>query len=327
MIQNNMIVEDLIVRRRHILGIDGMKRSDFMSILKNAQDLETISSRDIKKVPTLRGRNIINLFLESSTRTRVSFELAAKRLSADAINISGTGSSVTKGESLLDTGRTLQAMSPDIIVVRHDKSGAAKFLAKFLPNVAIINAGDGTQEHPTQALLDFLTITNRIGTIPSGITVAIVGDILHSRVARSNIYAHLLMGNNVRLVGPPPLVPLELEDSFNSSKVKIFHDLNEGIKEVEVIMALRIQRERIKGSFIPCLDEYSRNYGLSLRRIKELAPDSLILHPGPINRGVEISSDLADATQSLITDQVASGVAVRMACLIHAVTKLEELSL
>lgn len=301
---------------RHLLGIAGLSLTDLVLLIQNAELMCEVLQRDIKKVPTLRGRSVINAFLEPSTRTRVSFELAAKRLSADAVNISASGSSISKGESLLDTAHTLQAMVPDVLVVRHECSGAPHFLARFLPNTAIINGGDGTHEHPTQALLDMLTLKQHFSEMPTGRIIAIVGDVVHSRVARSNILAHLLLGNEVRLVGPPTLVPKELERSYGvGAKVKVFHRLAEGVFGADVIMCLRMQKERMIGHFVPDLDEYSRNYGISSRVLKNNAPTAVIMHPGPLNRGVEITTEVADSSASLITNQVTSGIAVRMAAL------------
>lgn len=303
---------------RSLLGIAGLSREDLVFLIQNAEQMAEVLQRDIRKVPTLRGRTVINAFLEPSTRTRVSFEIAAKRLSADAINISASGSSMSKGETLFDTISTLQAMVPDVVVLRHEASGAAHFLAKALPDVAIVNGGDGMHEHPTQALLDVLTLKQHYGSLPQdGRIVAIIGDVLHSRVARSNVLAHLLLGNKVRLVGPPTLVPKELESSFGDDKssVEVHHELSRGIYGADVVMCLRMQKERMHGHFVPDLDEYSRNYGISQRVLKNYAPDAVVMHPGPMNRGVEITTDVADSSKSLITNQVTSGIAVRMAVL------------
>jgi aspartate carbamoyltransferase catalytic subunit len=302
---------------RHLLGIADLSKDQLLFLLRNAEQMAEVLSRTIKKVPTLRGRSVINTFLEPSTRTRVSFELAAKRLSADAINVSASGSSISKGETLLDMAHTLEAMAPDVLVIRHECSGAPHFLAKNLTNTAVVNGGDGTHEHPTQALLDTLTLKEYFKKTPENLTIAIVGDILHSRVARSNILAHQLLGNKINLVGPPTLVPFALAHSFFSSKtpVKIFHTLQEGIKGADVILCLRMQQERMVGHFVPDLDEYSRNYGISSAVLKKNAPHAVIMHPGPLNRGVEITSDVADSSQALITNQVTNGIAVRMAVL------------
>ena len=301
---------------RHLLGIAGLSLDDLLLLIQNAEQMCEVLQRDIKKVPTLRGRSVINAFLEPSTRTRVSFELAAKRLSADAVNISASESSISKGESLLDTAHTLQAMMPDVLVIRHECSGAPHFLARLLPHTAIVNGGDGMHEHPTQALLDVLTLKQHFSEIPTGRIIAIVGDVVHSRVARSNILAHLLLGNEVRLVGPPTLVPKEFELSYGvGSRVKVFHTLAEGVFGADVIMCLRMQRERMSGHFVPDLDEYSRNYGISSKVLANYAPEAVIMHPGPLNRGVEITTDVADSAASLITNQVTSGIAVRMAAL------------
>jgi aspartate carbamoyltransferase catalytic subunit len=303
----------------HLLGIEHFTKERLLSLLDNAASLLEIGEREIKKVPTLRGKTVINLFLEPSTRTRTSFEIAAKRLSADAINISESGSSAKKGETLLDTAKTLEAMSPDIIVVRHKESGASKFLAKYLKDAAIVNAGDGMNEHPSQALLDCLTIKKQFGSL-SGLTVAIVGDVRHSRVARSNLFAHALLGSKVRLVGPPTLVPNEFQTLFKDT-VTVHRSLDEGIEGADVIICLRIQLERQAGFFIPSLDEYSRWYCLTRSKVEALASKALVMHPGPVNRGVEISSDLLDTEQCVVSYQVKSGVAVRMAILLDAVVK------
>jgi aspartate carbamoyltransferase catalytic subunit len=303
--------------RLHLLGIEGLTRQDFETLLGNARAMVEISERDIKKVPTLRGRTIINLFLEPSTRTRTSFELAGKRLSADVLNISESGSSVKKGETLLDTARTLEAMAPDILVVRHGASGAPHLLAKYLKNTSVVNAGDGTHEHPTQALLDCLSLTRHFKEIPRGKTIAIVGDVRHSRVARSAIFAHHLLGNSIRLVGPPTFVPKEFADprAFGG-KVTVHHDLGSGLSGVDVVMCLRIQMERMASHFIPTLDEYASGFGISESILRRYAPDCVVLHPGPMNRGVEITSEVADGPRSLIGLQVNSGVAARMAVLV-----------
>lgn len=303
--------------RAHLLGIEGMRVEDLQTLLENSATMLEVSDRVIKKVPTLRGRTVINLFMEPSTRTRTSFELAGKRLSADVVNISESASSTKKGESLLDTAITLQSMSPDILVVRHSASGAPHLLAKYLSSTSVVNAGDGLHEHPSQALLDCLTLMRHFGEIPRGKTVAIVGDVVHSRVARSNILALNLLGNTVRLVGPPTLVPSMLaHPRCFGDRVTVHHSLREGIAGADVVMCLRLQRERMSRFYIPSLEEYSRHYGVSERLLRTYAPDAVVLHPGPMNRGVEIDSDVADGDRSLVTLQVKSGLAVRMAILV-----------
>ncbi len=309
---------------KHLLGIENLTRDELLSYLNNAKSFVEVGTRDLKKVPALRGKTIINLFLEPSTRTRASFEIAGKRLSADVINIGGSDSSTSKGETFLDTAKTLQAMSPDILVVRHKQSGAPHFLARWLKNTSVINGGDGTHEHPTQALLDLVTIQQRFKDRREGIfglKVAIVGDIRHSRVARSNIWAHHLLGNEVRLVGPRTLVPDELlgRDCFGSSRfegrIKIFHDLESGIRDADVVMCLRMQLERQEEHFVPSLQEYTDQYCVTEKKLRLFAPQSVVLHPGPVNRGLEISSEVVDGHRSLVEQQVNNGVAVRMAVL------------
>jgi aspartate carbamoyltransferase catalytic subunit len=302
--------------KKHLLGISDLDYTQLRSLIKNSEALLEVLERDIKKVPTLRGRGIINLFLEPSTRTRVSFELAAKRMSADAVNVSSSGSSNSKGEDLFDMVSTLEAMVPDVIVIRHSSSLAPHFLAKYIKSASIINAGDGCHEHPTQALLDCLTIENKLGKNFEQGEIAIVGDIFHSRVVRSNILAHQLLGNRIRLVGPPTLLPRDILAAYPEAKISIHHSLAEGIKGADVIMCLRMQRERQEGFLVADLDEYSRFYGLNLAKVEEYAPEAIILHPGPVNRGIEMSSDIVDDHRSLIVNQVTAGVAVRMACLL-----------
>lgn len=304
---------------RHLLGIEQLSKEELLLLLNNTKEMVAISARDIKKVPALRGKTIINFFFESSTRTRSSFEIAGKRLSADVINFSSSTSSVSKGETLLDTALNLESMMPDILVVRHSSSGAPHFLSQNLSHSRIVNAGDGTHEHPTQALLDCATLEAKLsssGRSLSGIVVAIVGDILHSRVARSNIYAHILLGNEVRLIGPPTLVPKELAQAFgNSEQVKVYSSLEEGLKGADVVMCLRMQLERQSGFFVASMDEYSARYCVTEKKLAKFAPDCLILHPGPVNRGVEISTEVVDGPRSLVQQQVQFGVAVRMAVL------------
>ena len=295
--------------RRHLLGLEGVSAEDIQLLLDSAQSMKEISSRDVKKVPTLRGKTVINLFLENSTRTRISFEIAAKRLSADSINLSASGTSLSKGETLADTGLNLAAMSPDAIVIRHQAAGAARLLAGII-DCPIINAGDGSHEHPTQALLDLLTIREHKGEI-AGLNVTIVGDILHSRVARSNIFALRELGANVRLCGPPTLLPWE----FSELGCELHYDLGAAVRDVDVVMMLRIQRERQGGNYFPSLDEYAHYFCLTEEVMSEAKPDVIILHPGPMNRGIEISSGVADGPYSVMMNQVANGVAMRMAVL------------
>ena len=292
----------------HLLGLEGLSAGELSFLIDTAASFKEISDRDIKKVPTLRGKTVVSLFYEASTRTRASFEIAAKRMSADFISIASSTSSASKGVTLLDTARNLAAMKPDAIILRHASSGAAHFLARRVP-CSIINAGDGSHEHPTQALLDLLTVRERKGRI-EGLTVAIVGDILHSRVARSNLAALRALGAHVRLVGPPTLVPPDF-----GRWGEVCHDLRHGVRDADVIMMLRIQRERMSGNFFPTLDEYSAYFCLTRSVLQEARKDVIILHPGPMNRGVEIASDVADSGAAVILDQVTNGVAVRMAVL------------
>ncbi len=303
------------LHRKDLLGISDLKVEEINLILDTAETFRDVNRRQIKKVPTLRGKTIINLFFEASTRTRTSFEIAAKRLSADAINISASSSSVVKGETLIDTAMNLQAMAPDAIVIRHSSSGAPHQIAQIV-SAAVINAGDGAHEHPTQALLDAMTIRQNKGRI-AGLKVAIIGDVLHSRVARSN--AHLLskLDAHVVLAGPRTLLPLGFEKLIEPSEgsVTFAASIEEAIRDADVIMMLRIQLERQAGGFFPSLREYSIHFGLNRRRLQMAKPDAIVLHPGPINRGVEIDSDVADGPFSLILDQVSNGVAVRMATL------------
>jgi aspartate carbamoyltransferase catalytic subunit len=295
--------------RKDLLSIRELETWEVETILDSAAAFKTVGSRDIKKVPALRGKTLVNFFAEPSTRTRTSFELAAFRLSADVVNISTTSSSLQKGETLKDTALNLQALHADIIVLRHSSAGAPKFLAERL-EASVINAGDGAHEHPTQALLDVLTIREKLGRI-AGLKVAIVGDILFSRVARSNIWALKKLGANVYLVGPSTLVPR----SFEAVGVTVVRNLDEVLSEIDVINLLRIQHERQRKEYFPSLNEYVRFFGLTKDRAQRLKPHCLIMHPGPINRGVEIDSDLADGPQSVILEQVANGLAVRMAVL------------
>jgi aspartate carbamoyltransferase catalytic subunit len=295
--------------KKDLLGIQDLSVDEINLILDTAESFIEVSTREIKKVPTLRGKTIINLFMEPSTRTRTSFEIAGKRLSADTVNISATTSSVVKGETLIDMARNLEAMNPDVIVIRHNASGAPHMLAKLVKQ-SIINAGDGAHEHPTQALLDMMTIKARKGRI-AGLRVAIIGDIAHSRVARSNIYGLTRMGAQVTVAGPATMLPRQIEQMG----VTVHQHLEEAIKGVDIIMMLRIQTEREQQNLFPSLREYSRCFCLNRKNIRLAKDDALVMHPGPINRGVEISPDIADGPASVILEQVTNGVAVRMALL------------
>jgi aspartate carbamoyltransferase catalytic subunit len=299
-------------RRRDLLGIRNLSAEEITGILNTAENFREINAREIKKVPTLRGKTVINLFFENSTRTRTSFELAAKRLSADAVNISVSSSSVTKGETLVDTALNLDAMQPDCIVVRHSSAGVPHQLAK-VSKAAIVNAGDGANEHPTQALLDAMTIREHKGVI-EGLEVAIVGDILHSRVARSNIHLLTKLGARVRVAGPKTLVPRDFAHLVEKD-LQVCAHIEDAIEGADVVMILRIQKERMDSAYFPTLREYSIHYGLTNERLELARKDAIVLHPGPMNRGIEISSDVADSSRSLILDQVKYGVAVRMAVL------------
>jgi aspartate carbamoyltransferase catalytic subunit len=295
---------------RHLLGIDGLSASEIDLILDLAESYVEQNRQDDKRRAVLRGRTMVNLFYENSTRTRTSFELAGKRLGADVINMAVDGTSVKKGETLIDTATTLNAMHLDVLVVRHHESGAVQLLAEKV-NCVVINGGDGTHEHPTQALLDALTIRRRKGQL-SGLTVAICGDISHSRVARSNIALLNIMGARVRVVAPRTLLPADIE----RLGVEVFHDMPRGLADVDIVMMLRLQSERMNGNFFPSIREYFHYFGLDAEKMARAKPDALIMHPGPINRGVEIDSGLADDIgRSLIREQVEMGVAVRMACL------------
>ncbi len=294
---------------RHLLGIDGLGADEIVRVLDTAEAFFDVSLRRVRKVPTLRGKTVINLFYEASTRTRTSFELAGKRLSADVINISSSGSSVSKGESLLDTVKNLEAMHPDVIVVRHMHSGAAHFVAKHT-RAGVVNAGDGTHEHPTQGLLDAFTIRRAKGRI-EGLTVAIAGDIAHSRVARSNAHLLTALGATVRVCGPRTLLPVDVA----SLGVEVYDSLAEALDGTDVVMMLRIQHERFGEALLPTTREYSRTFGLNPRTLARAKPDAIVMHPGPINRGVEIDPAVADGPRSVILDQVEAGVAVRMAVL------------
>lgn len=310
---------------RHLLSMTQLSPRDIGQVLDLADTFLEISQRTIKKVPTLRGKTVINLFLEASTRTRTSFEIAAKRLSADAVNISGSSSSTVKGETLLDTARNLQAMAPDVVVLRHAASGGAQLIAQHL-SAAVVNAGDGMHEHPTQALLDLGTIRRHKGPDFAGLSVAIVGDIAHSRVARSDVIGLTRLGARVHLVGPRTLLPVGLEGlSQGPGAVEVHDRLDDVLGVVDVMMMLRIQQERLSGEGeaggkggpppFPNLREYSRTFGLSVGRAERMKPGAIIMHPGPINRGVEIDPALADGVRSVILEQVTYGVALRMAIL------------
>lgn len=293
----------------HLLSIKDLSIEDIELILKTAESFEEVSERVIKKVPALRGKTIVNLFLEPSTRTKTSFELAAKRLSADTINISKSSSAFAKGESLKDTAKTLEAYSVDAIVIRHRASGAARLLTTFT-DASIINAGDGNHEHPSQALLDLYTIKKQFEKV-EGLHVGIVGDILHSRVARSNILALQKMGCKVSVIGPPTLMPYKVE----GMGVDVHTDFDSVIPELDVVYMLRIQLERQDNNMFPSVREYSTIYGLNMKRLKMMKKEAIVMHPGPMNRGVEISAEVADSKESFVTEQVASGVAIRMAIL------------
>ncbi|MDP2577673.1 MAG: aspartate carbamoyltransferase catalytic subunit [Gemmatimonadota bacterium] len=294
---------------KDLTGLERLTAEQITAILDVAEPFKEISERQIKKVPALRGKTIVNLFYEPSTRTRVSFEFAEKRLSADTVNISRSGSSLQKGENLVDTARNLEAMRIDMVVIRHQSSGAAEFLAQRIPS-NVINAGDGQHEHPTQALLDMLTIRDNLGSL-AGRRVCIVGDILHSRVARSNIWGLLKLGAEVAVCGPPTLIPHGVGDLG----VRVFKRVEEAIEWAEILNVLRLQLERMHAGYVPSLREYNRVFGISEARLEKAPRDILILHPGPMNRGVEIDSHVADGPHSVILDQVTNGVAVRMAVL------------
>ncbi|MCJ8168229.1 aspartate carbamoyltransferase catalytic subunit [Atopomonas sediminilitoris] len=302
---------------RHYLSIDGLSRELLTEILDTADSFLEVGARSVKKVPLLRGMTVCNVFFENSTRTRTTFELAAKRLSADVINLDISTSSTSKGESLFDTLRNLEAMAADMFVVRHGDSGAAHFIAEHVcPDVAVINAGDGRHSHPTQGMLDMLTIRRHKGDF-SGLSVAIVGDILHSRVARSDMLALRTLGcTDIRVIAPKSLIPVGIEQYG----VRVFHDLAAGLKDVDVVIMLRLQKERMQGGLLPSEGEFFRLYGLTQQRLALAKPDALVMHPGPINRGVEIESAVADGAQSVILNQVTYGIAIRMAVLAMAMS-------
>ncbi|MFV9681941.1 aspartate carbamoyltransferase catalytic subunit [Pseudomonas sp. NY15367] len=303
---------------RHFLSLDGLPRELLTEILDTADSFLEVGARAVKKVPLLRGKTVCNVFFENSTRTRTTFELAAQRLSADVISLNVSTSSTSKGETLFDTLRNLEAMAADIFVVRHADSGAAHFIAEHVcPNLAIINGGDGRHAHPTQGMLDMLTIRRHKGDFEN-LSVAIVGDILHSRVARSNMLALKTLGcPDIRVIAPKTLLPIGLEQSYG---VRVFSDANEGLRDVDVVIMLRLQRERMQGGLLPSEGEFYRLFGLTEQRLKLAKPDALVMHPGPINRGVEIESAVADGPQSVILNQVTYGIAIRMAVLSMAMS-------
>ena len=297
------------LKRKDLLGIEELGREEIDLILDTAKSFKEVSIRPIKKVPALRGKTVVNLFYEPSTRTRISFELAAKRLSADVINVSTSGSSVVKGENLVDTAKNIQAMAVDAVVIRHSAEGAPHLLSREL-KASVINAGDGSHEHPTQALLDMFTIREHKVSI-EGLNIVIIGDILHSRVARSNIWGLMKMGAKVKLVGPPTLIPPFIKDL----KVEVFYRPEDALSNADVAMCLRIQKERQSSNFFPSIHEYVKVFSLTRERLKLAKKDCLVMHPGPINRGIEISNEVADGAQSVILEQVTNGIAVRMAVL------------
>jgi len=297
-------------RLRHFLSIEGCSRDLLVRIMDVAESFTSVTAQQVKKVPLLRGKTVVNLFFENSTRTRTTFELAAKRLSADVLNVNIATSATSKGESLLDTIRNIEAMQVDMFVVRHAESGAAHFIAgQVAPHISVVNGGDGSHAHPTQAMLDMFTIRKLKGGF-SRLKVAIVGDVLHSRVARSEILALNTLGAaEVRIVGPKTLLP----DNAESLGVKVFYDLGQGLADVDVVIMLRLQKERMSGAFLPSEHEYFSYFGLTEERLRRAKPDAIVMHPGPINRGVEIDSRVADGPQSVILQQVSNGIAVRMA--------------
>ena len=295
--------------RKHLLDIESLTAAEIFTVLDTARAFKAVGERAIKKVPALRGKTVVNLFIEPSTRTRISFELAAQRLTADIVNFSADASSFKKGETLKDTARNLEALNADFIIIRHSASGAPHFLSRVV-NAHVINAGDGAHEHPTQALLDAFTIREKKGKI-AGLNVTILGDILYSRVARSNIWALTKLGANVTLCGPSTLVP----KTFEQMGCRVTHDVEEAIRDADIINLLRIQHERQRQTMFPGIGEYTTLFGLTKDRLARTRPDALIMHPGPINRGVEIDSDIADSGRSLILEQVTNGLAVRMAVL------------
>ncbi|MEM6960765.1 MAG: aspartate carbamoyltransferase catalytic subunit [Myxococcota bacterium] len=302
-------MSDVFYRHRSLLGVEGLSTGDIKCVLDAAEAFHEVSRRPVRKVPTLRGKTVIHLFYESSTRTRTSFELAGKRLSADVVNLGIAASSVNKGESLSDTVKTLGAMHPDVIVVRHSSSGAPQYVADRVA-CSVVNAGDGLHEHPTQALLDAFTVRRSLGTL-TGLKVAICGDVLHSRVARSNILLFSLFGSEVHLTGPRTL----LSEDFRAASVHVHHRLEDAVVDADVVMMLRVQQERCSSARLPSLREYSRTFGLTSKILNSAKAHAIVMHPGPMNRGVEIDPEVADGARSVVLDQVEAGVAVRMAVL------------
>lgn len=299
----------MVFERKHILGLEELSSDEIRLILDTAESMKEVSERDVKKVPALKGVTVVNLFFEPSTRTRASFEIAEKRLSADVLNFTPTESSVVKGETLLDTARNLEAMGASVIVIRHAMSGAPWLLSRELSS-SIVNAGDGFHEHPSQALLDLFTVREVKKEI-SGLKIVIVGDVSHSRVARSNIWGFIKLGAEVRVVGPPTMIPRDIE----KVDVRVYYDIEDALEGVDVVMMLRLQKERQESGLLPSLREYSRFYGLTRERLRLAKEDVIVMHPGPINRGVELSSEVADDVHSVILNQVSNGIAVRMAML------------
>ncbi len=299
----------MVFERKHILGLEELSSDEIRLILDTAESMKEVSERDVKKVPALKGVTVVNLFFEPSTRTRASFEIAEKRLSADVLNFTPTESSVVKGETLLDTARNLEAMGASVIVIRHAMSGAPWLLSRELSS-SIVNAGDGFHEHPSQALLDLFTVREVKKEI-SGLKIVIVGDVSHSRVARSNIWGFMKLGAEVRVVGPPTMIPRDIE----KVDVRVYYDIEDALEGVDVVMMLRLQKERQESGLLPSLREYSRFYGLTRERLRLAKEDVIVMHPGPINRGVELSSEVADDVHSVILNQVSNGIAVRMAML------------
>ncbi len=299
----------MVFEQKHILGLEELSSDEIRLILDTAESMKEVSERDVKKVPALKGVTVVNLFFEPSTRTRASFEIAEKRLSADVLNFTPTESSVVKGETLLDTARNLEAMGASVIVIRHAMSGAPWLLSRELSS-SIVNAGDGFHEHPSQALLDLFTVREVKKEI-SGLKIVIVGDVSHSRVARSNIWGFIKLGAEVRVVGPPTMIPRDIE----KVDVRVYYDIEDALEGVDVVMMLRLQKERQESGLLPSLREYSRFYGLTRERLRLAKEDVIVMHPGPINRGVELSSEVADDVHSVILDQVSNGIAVRMAML------------
>lgn len=308
--------------RRHVLDLDDFSRAEILSVLDAAEAMREVLDRDIKKVPSLRGKVVLTMFLEASTRTRVSFEQAGKMLSADVINISGSGTSAEKGESLLNTALTLQAMRADILIMRHPHSGAPYFLARNLTRTGVINAGDGMHAHPTQALLDLMTMRRHLGSV-EGAKVVLIGDTLHSRVARSDIYGLTAMGANVVLSGPPTMMPLDLLRGPGMPGVTVETDLDRAVDEADVVYAMRIQKERSAGGLLPSMREYTRRWQVTEARLANAKDGALVMHPGPMNEGIEIASSIAHGPGSQIEEQVTNGVAIRMAILYQLLTGTE----